>query len=326
MASLKEIFERAQQTGQVEYTIFGGGKNIIPFNQTSLPFGKDEDYGRGNSKQPYRAFKAIEDTIGDGLGYDPSPKYRQNDPTGVFNTGLAAARDVNRITRFFTDIPNGPLWLGKQSILQLTNPDTSYKTAEGRVTLGDKLSQLSGPRFYNPLGTNTLAQVAGEAVGLHFTRHGLSPTNDTGYLSLNKLEESGVIQSRLELYKSKLEGFDGNGNLILNKYQAGPDSTYLIGGTQVNAYKDGFGLNTGETDKGAFYGSEDQQQYNGFIPFNYDTINKYSDRVKQGTELRVVEKIISENFEQKRVDDVIILEERVVDSDKARIVSRLVFM
>lgn len=284
MASLKEIFEKAQKTGQVEYTFFGGGTSITPFNQTSLPFGNDEDYGRGSSKQPYRAFKVIEDNVGDGLGYDPSPKYRQNDPVGVFNTGLAAARDLNRITRFFTDVPNGPIWLGKQSILQLTNPDTSYKSVEGRITSDDKISQLEGPRFYNPLGTNTLAQVTGEAVGLHFTRHGLSPIEDTGYLSLNTTTPGGIdFQSRLLLYKNKLEGFDGNGTLTLNKYQSGPDAIYGIGNTQISAYKDSFGLNTGETDKGAFYSQEDQQQYNGFIPWSYTDLKNYSRNVKEGT-------------------------------------------
>lgn len=274
MASLKEIFEKAQQTGQVEYTFFGGGKSITPFNQTSLPFGSDEDYGRGSSKQPYRAFKAIEDTIGDGLGYDPSPKYRQNDPVGVFNTGLAAARDVNRITRFFTDIPNGPLWLGKQSVLQLTNPDTSFKTAAGRTTLGDKLSQIEGPRFYNPLGLNTLAQVTGEAVGLHFTRHGLSPTNNSGYISLNTIENTGKIQSRLELYKSKIS--DSNFDGVLNKYLAGPNSTFGIGITQTNTYKDSFGLNTGVTNKKPRGDNNETSAQNlGFLPWNYITIDSY---------------------------------------------------
>jgi len=276
MASLKEIFEKAQKTGKVEYTFFGGGSNVSPFNQTSIPFTEGTNKTL-SSKSPYIR-----------LGYEGSfpgnEQFRTDDPTNTYNTLLASTRDTARIGAFFTDYPNGPLWLSKQSVLQLTNPDTSYKTAENRVTLGDKLSQITGPRFYNPLGTNTLAQVASNALGLHFTRHGLSPTNETGYLSLNTTTPGGIdFQSRLTLYKTKLENFNGNGNLILNKYQAGPDSTYLIGNTQTNAYKDSFGLNTGETDKGAFYGQEDQQQYNGFNPWSYTDIKNYGDNVKAGT-------------------------------------------
>jgi hypothetical protein len=277
MASLKEIFEKAQQTGQVEYTFFGGGTNVTPFNQTSIPFTEGNNKTL-SSNPPYIR-----------LGYEGSfpgdLQFRTNDPTNTYNTLLASTRDTARIGAFFTDYPNGPLWLAKQSVLQLTNPDTSYKTAEGRTTLADKLSQITGPRFYNPIGTNTLAQVASNALGFHFTRHGLSPVlggseDATGYISLNTIESTGKIQSRLELYKGKLlDGLQNNGNLILNKYQAGPDSTYLIGGTQTDAYKDSFGLNTGRTDKGFILNQEQQKLNKGFNPWSYTEIREYSEAV-----------------------------------------------
>ena len=265
MASLKEIFEKAQQTGKVEYTFFGGGNNVSPFNQTSIPFTEGNN-NTLSSKPPYIR-----------LGYEGSfpgnEQFRTDDPTNTYNTLLASTRDTARIGAFFTDYPNGPLWLGKQSVLQLTNPDTSYKTAEGRVTLGDKLSQLEGPRFYNPLGTNTLAQVASNALGLHFTRHVLSPTNETGYLSLNTIETTGKIQSRLTLYKLKLN--DSN-ETILNKYLAGPNSTFGIGTTQTNVYKDSFGLNTGVTNKKPRGDNNETSAQNlGFLPWNYVTIDSY---------------------------------------------------
>jgi hypothetical protein len=53
MPSLKEIFEKAQNTGKVEYTYFTGGSNSKPFNQTSIGFGDND--------QPYIR-----------LGYDPA--------------------------------------------------------------------------------------------------------------------------------------------------------------------------------------------------------------------------------------------------------------
>lgn len=280
MASLKEIFEKAQKTGKVEYTFFGGGNNITPFNQTSIPFTEGNNKTL-SSNPPYIR-----------LGYEGSfpgdLQFRTDDPTNTYNTLLASTRDTARIGAFFTDFPNGPLWLAKQSVLQLTNPDTSYKTAEGRTTLGDKLSQITGPRFYNPIGTNTLAQVASNALGLHFTRHGLSPVlggseDTTGYINLNKIETTGKIQSRLTLYKNKLENFKGKGSVLLSKYQAGPDSTYRIGGTQTDTYKDSFGLNTGETDKQRYFSDDELKNYPGFNPWSYKQIQDYSKNLENGT-------------------------------------------
>lgn len=268
MASLKEIFERAQQTGQVEYTIFGGGTNITPFNQTSLPFTEGTNK-KLNSKSPYIR-------LGYEGGFPGDAQFRTDDPTNTYNTLLATTRDTARIGAFFTDFPKGPLWLAKQSVLQLTNPDVSFISVGGRNTLADKLSQLEGPRFYNPLGVNTLASVAGNALGLHFTRHGLSPTNDTGYISLNKID--GKFVSRLELYKQKISDSSQDGNLILNKYQSGPDSFYALGNTTITAYTDSFGLNTGITNKKPRGNNEETNAQNlGFFPWNYITINNYGD-------------------------------------------------
>jgi len=263
MASLKEIFERAQQTGQVEYTIFGGGTSITPFNQTSLPFTEGTNK-KLNSKSPYIR-------LGYEGGFPGDAQFRTDDPTNTYNTLLATTRDTARIGAFFTDFPKGPLWLAKQSVLQLTNPDVSYVSVGKRNTLADKISQIEGPRFYNPLGTNTLASVAGNALGLHFTRHGLSPTNDTGYISLNKRD--GEFVSRLELYKLKLNDFD---KTVLNEYLAGPNSTFGIGLTQINVYKDSFGLNTGVTNKKPRGNNEATNAQNlGFLPWNYVTIDGY---------------------------------------------------
>ena len=78
MASLKEIFERAQQTGQVEYTYFGG-TNVSPFNQTSIPVYPGTNK-KLNSKSPYIR-------LGYEGGFPDDLKFREGDPTGVFNTG-----------------------------------------------------------------------------------------------------------------------------------------------------------------------------------------------------------------------------------------------
>ena len=250
MPSLKEIFEKAQNTGKVEYTYFTGGSNSKPFNQTSIGFGDND--------QPYIR-----------LGYDPTIKFRSDDPSNIFNQSLAASRDSLRITRFLSDFPNGPLWLSKQTGLQLSNPDVSYKSANGTSNV---LDQLDGPRFYNPLGTNTLTQIPAGVLGYHYTRHGLSPTNDIGYISLNTTN-NGIFESRLTTYKDKIQ----ENKTQLNTYTGGPDSTLGLGRTTVNSYGDSFGLNTGITNKNLFNVNKD-----GFIPFTYNEIQNYGENYKNG--------------------------------------------
>ena len=252
MPSLKELYEKAQSTGKVEYDYFTGGSNSKPFNQTSIGFGDND--------QPYIR-----------LGYDPAVKFRADDPTNTFNTALASTRDTFRITEFLSDFPNGPLFLAKQVGLQLSNPDVSYKSANGTSTV---LDQLDGPRFYNPLGSNTISQIPSGVLGIHYTRHGLSPLNDTGYLSLNT-NNNGTFESRLTTYKDKIIGSETQ----LNVYTGGPDSTLGLGNTTVNKYTDSFGLNTGITNKEFQKLSPNN---NGFVPFDYDDIQTYSTELQNG--------------------------------------------
>jgi hypothetical protein len=265
MASLKEIFERAQQTGQVEYTYFGG-TNVSPFNQTSIPVYPGTNK-KLNSQSPYIR-------LGYEGGFPGDAKFRTSDPAGIYNTGLAAVRDTARIGAFFTDIPNGPLWLLKQTGLQLSNPDTSFSTVltDGTSTSNNKLQQLQGPRFYNPVGTNTLASVAGNALGLHFTRHGLSPVDESGYISANTLntQEGQTFQSRLTDYKSKLLNNSPSQEILLNNYVGGPSSFYGIGRTRTFSYVNQQTPNYLNANN------------NNFNPFTFSDIEIYSNQVKQG--------------------------------------------
>jgi hypothetical protein len=249
MPSLKEIFEKAQATGKVEYNYFTGGSDSKPFNQTSIGFGDND--------QPYVR-----------VGYDPAIKFRSDDPTNTFNTALAATRDTFRITEFLSDFPNGPLFLAKQVGLQLSNPDVSYKSVNGTSTINDL---LEGPRFYNPLGSNTISQIPSGVLGTHYTRHGLSPLDNTGYISLNT-NNNGTFESRLTTYKDKII----NSETQLNAYTGGPDSTLGLGNTVINKYTDSFGLNTGITNKKTIPPLS-LPQYMDFKPWSYEEINFYSD-------------------------------------------------
>lgn len=272
MASLKEIFESAQQTGKVEYTYFGG-TNVSPFTSTTIPVYPGTDK-KLSSQAPYIR-------LGYEGGFPGDLKFRTDDPSGVYNAGLAATRDVSRIGAFLTDIPNGPLWLIKQSGLQFSNPDMSVSPVltDGSSTVNNKSQQLTGPRFYNPVGANTLASVAGNVLGQHFTRHGLSPVNDVGYLSQNKID--GNIESRLEFYALKLINPLSNSPLILNSYKGGPDSFYGIGNTTLTSYADSYGLNTGVTNK-RIINQPASPMYNGFRPWGYQDIQSYGAALKDG--------------------------------------------
>ena len=306
MASLKEIYEKAQSTGKVEYNYFGGSSSR-PFNQTSIGFGDDS--------QPYIR-----------LGYDPTLKYTAKDPTNSINKGLAILRDEARISRFLTDFPDGPLWLGKQSTLHLSNPDMSLEGSRlpiGNDIIGNTLSnfinQDNSPRTYNPLGVSTLASVGGTGLGVHFTKHGFDFRNGIGYLELNKvttlkdIEENGQIGSRLKEYNRRLQGV--NDFITLNKTIAGPDSTYGVGSTIINSYANTFGLNNGTTNKDGYVEIQRQREVTlvpendlalgteftpdgaitatetyagsvpdkinrGFLPFSYENINSYGDENK----------------------------------------------
>jgi hypothetical protein len=246
MPNLKEIFERAQATGKVEYTYFGGNIFTAPFNQTSIGFGDPND--------PYIQ-----------LGYDPKTKFSPNDPTGTINLALSSARDTLRLGKFITDGYKGVLWQTKQSGLQLSNPEVSF----------DQRLSNNDPRIYST--ANTLAQIPVNGLGIHLTRHGINPLNDVGYITLNTTNGNNIdLQSRLGTYYDQLSTQPNNvgGQITLRNYLGGPDSTYGIGRTITQTYADSFALNTGETDKDGIDPSANQQ-YMGFQPWSYNLIRTY---------------------------------------------------
>ena len=260
MSTLKEIFDKAQSTGKVEYTYFGGVYiSPTPFEQTSLPFNDKEGFGQVFSEPFIKR------------GYDPSPKFISFDPTNTYNTALAAGIDAIRITKLLSTSARGVTWLTKQVGLQKSNPDLSYKTV---VDPNNKQGELENTRLYNITGINTISQVAAVGLGTHITRHGLTPIDGTDYISLNK-NDNGEFESRLTTYKTKIQ----EGKTQLNKYTGGPDSTLGLGNTIINSYTDDFKLNTGVTDKKNILSSD---QYMGFKPWSYNEIQNYRENYKNG--------------------------------------------
>ena len=281
MPSLKEIFEKAQETGKVEYTYFGGGISTTPFTQTSIPFNDKEGFGQVFSEPFIKR------------GYDPSPKFISFDPTNTYNTALAAGIDTVRITKLLSTSVRGVTWLTKQVGLQRSNPDLSYKTV---VDPNNKEGELENTRLYNITGVNTISQVAAVGLGTHITRHGLTPSDGTNYIDLNTV--GNEFQSRLSLYNGKIQKSDGY--VLLNQYQGGPDYNVFfgIGKTQITSYKNTLGLNTGVTNKPGFIDTSNDDNFTlpgvdrlenkktdpaqlpanllKFQPFSYENINSYS--------------------------------------------------
>jgi len=173
----------------------------------SLPFGNDRPYG-GSSNQPF-----IQNPVDINLGVKQGT--RGSDLLGsdfllrggVLGATTAAATDFIRIAKFFNPIGrgasfNGALFYTKQVVLERQN-----------VNVVDGRSRTYWPQ-------NTLAQVAGNAFGIHLDRTGLNPTKagyygdgDTGYYPVTKENDTKTFDdgthNRLQLlYQVKRVGKD----------------------------------------------------------------------------------------------------------------------
>ena len=151
-------------------------------NLKSLRYGKDT-VGGGNSNQPYVTTKIPESFSKVGKTGGPDFLLR-----GGTLLPKIVVNDVSRLAQMFFDFksPNGPLFIAKQNVLSLTNVNSEVgyvntaktTTTATNNTLGaigqfikDNVPLNQG--LYTPLGT--LAQAAGNAVGLHTNKQGLNP-------------------------------------------------------------------------------------------------------------------------------------------------------
>jgi len=195
---------------------------------------------------------------------------------GAVGSAQAAVNDLFRVGALLTSKPRGPIFLAKQAALQFSNPKLETKRSIGGffsdLLLGD-IKLIQPTRLYNA-GVNTLAQVPANALGIHFTRHGLFPVQDdsTKYLSIarsnnedTKYDGAGLPKkstNRLVRYATKLlpdpipkktrfenfvrivgklipgvSSFLAPGSeRIINSYLGGPGSTYGIGVTYIRRF------------------------------------------------------------------------------------------
>ena len=190
------------------------------FNANNLPYGKDEP-GGGSSRQPF-VVRGVD------TRWSPSNFDDGLTPFGVVAMASRTAADLSRVTQFLYTTTKGPLFLIKQTGLQRINPNIRQLNVEEF----DK--KIIPTQLYNPLGLNTLAQVALGALGARFTRHGLIPqTPEERSYEKIILEKEKAGDSRLRSLAVQLPKEETN---YIIKYAGGPGSIFGIGTTTINRY------------------------------------------------------------------------------------------
>lgn len=190
------------------------------FTANNLPYGKDRP-GGGDSRQPFIV-------RGVDTRWSPSNFDDGLTPFGMVTLASRTAADLTRVTQFLYTTTKGPLFLLKQTGLQRSNPNIK------QIDVDSFDKTIIPTQLYNPLGLNTLAQVALGALGARFTKHGLIPQTeqerDYGKYILEK-DKGG--ENRLQNLLTRLGNENQN---TLYKYGGGPGSIFGIGNTSLKRY------------------------------------------------------------------------------------------
>jgi hypothetical protein len=248
MPSLEQL-----ATNLKDFKYYGG---YGTFNQNNIPFGSDRP-GGGSSGQPFIIRKP-------GQKWSPSNFDDGFTRAGAITTATRSTADVLRLGKFFVSLPQGPLFLAKQTGLQFMNPNLQHagnlktdKPTTGQGFLKNTVNFVSntvnrivndyGPtRIYNPLGITTLAEAGVVGLGQHFMKHGLFPkySDQSEYerLIVNADKEAPTqatnrLQQTINLISS-LKYPDNASLFPMIEYKGGPNSFYGIGKTTINMIKD----------------------------------------------------------------------------------------
>ena len=191
------------------------------FNANNLPYGQDRP-GGGSSRQPF-VVRGVD------TRWSPSNFDDGLTPFGVVTLLSRTAADLSRVTQFLYTTTKGPLFLLKQTGLQRLNPNIRQID----VDTFDK--KIIPTQLYNPLGLNTLAQVALGPLGARFTKHGLIPQTpeERSYEKFIKRLDNET-KNRLSSLTKKLSS--NPGETVLFKYAGGPGSIFGIGNTSIRRY------------------------------------------------------------------------------------------
>jgi len=223
----------------------GGGSSGQPYVQAPFPEVANQDFKNLYAASEFGTDFPIRGGMGLSLG-----------EVGPYAT-QAAKFDKERIQKFLTDAPRGPVFLLKQAALQLTNPKIQVGS-QINPNIGEIPFRLFGTlentRIYNE-GGNTLVQVAAQGSGTHLDRHGVlavNPIQQTYNFVANDRNKPLTTtggqygENRLyTLYRTKILGnttvpnellsrlgISKNGGLLFD-YPGGPTSIGGVGSTIV---------------------------------------------------------------------------------------------
>lgn len=198
------------------------------FNANNLPYGKDMP-GGGDSRQPF-VVRGVD------TRWSPSNFDDGLTPFGIVTLVSRTAADLSRVTQFLYTTTKGPLFLLKQTGLQRMNPNIRQLDLSF-----DK--KITPTQLYNPLGLNTLAQVALGGFGARFTKHGLIPQTPEqrsyeNFINSPENKDKSKLQNLLTRLSKKITNKEGNpeNQLVLYKYAGGPGSIFGIGNTTLKRY------------------------------------------------------------------------------------------
>jgi hypothetical protein len=165
-------------------------------------------------------------------------------PFGVITRARRAIDDTLRIGKFLTRSTTGLLFSLKQQALQASNPQIEYDPSTS------PLRDFGPTRIFTPLPL--LAQVAGNAVGTRFMRHGIFPktSNSTDYETYI-LKKDSENKNRLVILSDSLGNSNTSGyysNILT--YKSGPNSFNGLGDTTIKRYYRSMWYKTLESNKG----------------------------------------------------------------------------
>lgn len=252
MASLEELSKNIQNFRY--YSGYG------TFNSNSLPYGKDRP-GGGSSNQPF-VVRGVD------TRWSPSNFDDGLTPFGVVTLASRTASDLSRVTQFLYTTTKGPLFLLKQTGLQRSNPNINQIDVN---TVDKRINPDLPTQLYNPLGLNTLAQVALGALGSRFTKHGLIPQEkDARSYETYILREESEGRNRLNNLVIKFSDKTKDQSIIL-KYGGGAQSFLGIGNTTINRVK----------EKGRLNYNNAVDENSGFIIIPVSNLNKITNTVSR---------------------------------------------
>ena len=274
----------------------------------SIKFGKDV-VGGGNSNQPY-VVRDIPESFQD-VGRTGGPDFLLRGGTLL---PRRIANDTSRMVQMLFDFksPNGPLFIAKQNVLSLTNPNTAvgYTT----VTQEDEDGQGSGIGNFirNNLALNqgiytpasTIAATIGTPIGIHPNKQGLNPFNPMLGMAPGDITENPpgltlptyikIVDGGADGKKSRLLNFlpkinqkpssNNSGANTLYEYTGGPGATLGVGKTVISMLNDQrTGINNPQIANSiatTTTGSFDVPSFFGAPSFEVDTLAYNGNNVK----------------------------------------------